>query len=96
MIPQELRPLFWEIKLETLDPAAYPEYTICRVLEYGDRPAVAWLRGQFSERQIASVVRTTRRLSRRSANFWALIYGIRPANVTALQNPEAGPCGTGK
>ena len=85
MIPQGLFPLFWDIRLEQFDPRAYPDYTILRVLEYGDRDAVSWLKETFSAEEIRRVLRTERRLSRKSANFWALVYGVPPEEVAALQ-----------
>ena len=36
MIPKDLSLLFWDTNLADFDPAAYPFYTIERVLEYGD------------------------------------------------------------
>jgi hypothetical protein len=85
MIPECLRPLFWDTNLDIFDPLVFPTYTIARILEYGDQDAVAWLKKTFSETQIVDVVRTERRLSRRSANFWALIYGVSPDQVAALK-----------
>jgi hypothetical protein len=87
MIPQHLRPLFWDINLDSFDPSSYPQYTIARVLEFGDREAVAWLREVFSERQIKEVVCKERRLTRRSATFWALVYDIPQDQVAALCTP---------
>lgn len=84
MIPSNLQTLFWDTNLDTFDPEAYPDYTIFRVLEFGDKPAVAWLRQTFSEAEIRRVLCTERRLSRKSANFWALIYGVPPNEVAAL------------
>lgn len=85
MIPQHLRPLFWDISFATFHPNNYPEYTIGRILEYGDEEAFAWLRDTFSAEQIKQVIRTERRLSRKSANFWAHIYGIPNEDVAALK-----------
>jgi hypothetical protein len=85
MIPEYLRTLFWDINLDNFDPLAFPSYTIGRVLEYGDQNAVAWLKDSFSEAQIVDVIRTERRLSRRSANFWALVYHLSPDQVAALK-----------
>ena len=87
MIPQHLRPLFWDIHLDQFDPRSWPEYTIARVLESGDEKAVAWLRETFSTAEITAVIRSERRLSRKSANFWALFYGVPPGEVAALQQP---------
>jgi hypothetical protein len=85
MVPECLRSLFWDTNLDNFDPLAFPTYTIARILEYGDQDAMAWLKKTFSETQIVNVVRTERRLSRRSANFWALVYGVSPDQVAALK-----------
>jgi hypothetical protein len=85
MIPQYLRALFWDTELANFDPLAFPTYTIGRVLEYGDKDAVEWLRQSFTEVQIVEVIRTERRLSPRSANFWALVYGLSRDQVAALK-----------
>jgi len=84
MIPNKLQVLFWDTNPDAFDPAAYPDYTIFRVLEYGDQEAVAWMRGIFSEAEIRRVLCTERRLTRKSANFWALVYGVPAAQVAAL------------
>jgi hypothetical protein len=64
---------------------SYPAYTIARVLEFGDDKAIRWLRGTFSQAQIVEVLRTERRLSRKSANFWALVYHIPSEEIPALR-----------
>ena len=85
MVPQQLHPLFWDTNLDNFDPSAYPAYTIARILELGDQDAVAWLRKNFSETQIVEVLCGDRRLSRRSANFWALVYCVPTDQVAALK-----------
>ena len=85
MMPQYLHPLFWDVNLANFNPAAYPDYTIARVLEMGDEKAVQWMKENFSEADIKRVIATERRLSRKSANFWALVYGIAPEDVAALR-----------
>ncbi len=84
MIPSELNTLFWDTDGESFQPEAWPEYSIFRVLEYGDDAAVAWMRQTFSEAQIRQVLTSERRLTPRSANFWALVYGIPSSEVPAL------------
>ncbi len=85
MIPDALRPLFWDANLDSFNPLAYPAYTIARILEFGDQSAIAWLKATFSEVQIVEVLRTESRLTRKSANFWALIYHIPREEVAALR-----------
>jgi len=88
MIPLHLRPLFWDIQTKEFDPVAFPQYTIGRVLEFGDQDAVAWLRETFSEGEIREVIRKERRLTRRSATFWALVYEIPQEHVASLRGPQ--------
>lgn len=82
---QDLRSLFWDTNLEEFDPAAYPVYTIERVLEHGDEEEVAWLLRIFTKGQIQDALRTNRHLSPRSANFWALFFGLPTHEVAALR-----------
>jgi uncharacterized protein DUF6922 len=84
MIPSNLQTLFWDANLDTFDPEAYPDYTIFRVLELGDQAAIEWLRKTFSEAEIRRVLSTERRLSEKSANFWALVYRVPFREVAAL------------
>ena len=85
MIPSNLRTLFWDVDLDSFNPAVHPEYTIFRVLEFGDEDAVAWVRKEFSIDQICGVLRTERRLSQKAATFWALVYGIPAREAAALK-----------
>ncbi len=84
MIPERLRTLFWDTDVKTFDPAAYPVYAIERVLEHGDEEEVAWLLRIFSREKIQEVLRTDRHLSARSANFWAVFFGVPPEEVAGL------------
>jgi hypothetical protein len=85
VIPQRLRPFFWDVNVAQFDPQAYPDYTIARILEIGDERAVAWLKEAFAEDEIRRVIRTERRLSRKPASFWALVYQIPRSQVAALK-----------
>ena len=86
MIPSDLRALFWDAALDEFEPTDHPDYTILRVLELGDQRAVKWMREVFPEAEIRRVLCAERRLSRKSANFWALVYGIPEHQVRALQS----------
>jgi hypothetical protein len=85
MLPEAVRPLFWDVDTDRFDAIQYPQYTIERVLEYGDQVAVGWLWALFGGDRIASVLTRSRRLSRRSANFWALVLEVPRDQVRSLQ-----------
>jgi hypothetical protein len=84
MIPSNLTTLFWDTNLDTFIPEAYPDYTIYRVLELGDEAAITWLRQTFPEAEIRRVLMGERRLSEKSATFWALVYEVPSREVAAL------------
>lgn len=73
------------MNLNNFNPTDYPEYSIGRILELGDEHAVKWMKETFSEADITRVLATDRTLSRKSANFWALVYGMATNDVAALQ-----------
>jgi hypothetical protein len=85
MVPSHLRTLFWDIKLDEFKPEDYPDYAIFRVLEYGDEAAVAWMRETFPESEIRRVLRSERRMTRKSANYWAIMLGVPREEVAALR-----------
>ena len=84
MIPEHLRAFFWDVNAETFQPETYPDHSIARVLELGDADAVSWMKAHFDEEAIEEVIRRDRRLTPRSANYWALVYQI-PHDVAALR-----------
>ena len=86
MIPRYLHTLFWDTNLENFKPEEHPDYTIFRVLEHGNDEAMKWLRESFSEVEISRVLRTERRLSEKSATFWALVFGVPSQEVAALND----------
>jgi hypothetical protein len=96
MIPSHLHALFWDVDLDTFNPEAFPEYTIFRVLEYGDVEEVAWLRRTFPVAEIRRVLRAEVRLSKKSANFWALVYRVPfPFREVAALNRGLHPSNPG-
>jgi hypothetical protein len=84
MLPPFLRMIFWDIDANSFVPEDWPDYSIFRVLEYGDDEAVTWMRRTFPEPEIRRVICTEHRLTPKSANFWALVYGIEQDDVAAL------------
>lgn len=84
MIPNNLHPFFWDVDAGSIDPHEYAAYVIGRILEQGTEEAVAWMKATFQEEEIKKVISEDRRLSPRSATYWALIYDIPADRVAAL------------
>jgi hypothetical protein len=86
MIPNHLQTLFWDTDQAGFDPTGYPDYTIFRVLEYGDLDAFTWLRATFEDAEIRRIICTEHRLSPKSAFFWSLVFDIPDTEVAAICN----------
>lgn len=82
-LPDFLVPLFWDVNLASIRPG-HEAFVIERILNYGDIPAIQWMWRTFTDEAIVAVVRNSRRLTRKAASFWALIYDIPPDEVRSL------------
>lgn len=80
-----LKTYFWDIDWADFKPGDYPEFTIERVLEHGDRKATHWLQEHFSTRKIIAVLKHTKRLSIKSANYWRIIYQLKREQLSCLK-----------
>jgi len=56
------------------------------VLEFGNEEAATWIKGLFPESEIKKVIKSDKRLSPKSANFWAIMFGIPIGEIAALKN----------
>jgi hypothetical protein len=83
-LPRRLHQFFWEVDSKKVHLDKHADYIIARLLEHGDLAAIRWLLTTYTERQIAGVVKQSRQLSRKTANFWRLRLGIPESDVLAL------------
>ncbi|MEW6102709.1 MAG: hypothetical protein AB1630_02635 [bacterium] len=79
----ELKRYFWDVEIKELKD--FPIFVMERLLEYGDRNAISYLLSNFSKERIKKVVKETRRISRKSANFWAFYLNIPKKEVKCLK-----------
>ncbi len=91
MITQEIEVYFWDIDTDSFEPMEYADYTIFRILQFGNEFAVNWLKSIFSEDEIKRVIRTERRLSKKKAKYWSSIYKIDESEVSAFSYVPAFP-----
>lgn len=84
-LPEFLRPYFWDVDFDKMDPDKHPNFVIARVLDWGETGAVEWLKKRYPKQLIADTLMHYRDLSKRSGNFWSLILDINPYQVACLQ-----------
>ncbi|OFZ83380.1 MAG: hypothetical protein A2583_16050 [Bdellovibrionales bacterium RIFOXYD1_FULL_53_11] len=78
-VPNDFRHLFWDTDPEKLDFGKNGRYVIERVLELGSLDAFEWILKIFSLKKIIEVFVTSRNISKKSANFWMIWFGIENA-----------------
>lgn len=84
MIPQYLFRYFWEVDASKVDVQKRARYIIERILEYGDMDAVKWMFNMYPKKVIVEVLKSSRSLSRKSANHWALIFEVLKSQILGL------------
>ena len=85
MIPAHIKPYFWEIDTKKLDPKKHPEYIIGRILEHGHPEAIQWMSNTFDRALIKKTIKNSREISRKSAEFWRLYYGLPRDQILCLR-----------
>ena len=93
MLPEFLRKYFWDVDFDKLIMRRHRSYVLRRILDHGDQEAVAWMRRNFDGSEIRQCVTSARDLSRKSANYWALVLDVprerlRCLNRRSLQEPK--------
>jgi len=86
-LPEFLRSYFWDVKFEDLDLKKSRTFILKRVLDRGDTKALSWVRQNYTNQEIEKLLLTTRDISPKTANFWALFLGIDKRKVVCLQKP---------
>ena len=84
-LPFFLKKYFWDVDFPKLQKTSYPQFIIERILEYGDEKAAKWLRSNFDSREIKEVLYVSKNISRKSANFWQLIFNIDRDKILCLK-----------
>ncbi|MBI1871130.1 MAG: hypothetical protein HYS07_08060 [Chlamydiae bacterium] len=84
-LPQFLVKLFWDVDFDRLCLTEHRHFILKRVLDHGDQEAILWMRHTFRDEEIKSSLKKYRSFSRKSANFWALIYDIQKDSVPCLK-----------
>ncbi len=86
-LPEFLKPYFWDVDFETLELDKAPTFILKRIIDKGDTTALRWAQKRFSSNDIKKLVTKTRDISRKSANFWTLVLGLKSKEVPCLQKP---------
>ena len=84
-MPQFLERYFWDVDFYSLDLQKDAYFIIERILEEGDIKAIKWMLRTFSPKTIKKVLQTSKKLSKKSANFWAIIFNLPKNKILCLK-----------
>ncbi len=88
-LPGFLQSCFWDVDFDKLNPQKHPYFVIERILEYGNKKDVDWLAKNFPKDTIKKTIISSRFLSSKSANFWALVLNLDRNKVLCLKRSSA-------
>jgi hypothetical protein len=89
---EAIKHLLWDVDPGTIDPQKHKKFIIERVLKFGTPKEVRWLLATYTEAEIIQVVKTSRNLDRKTANFWAVHFGIPSEEILCLNMPLLQSC----
>lgn len=84
-LPVSAKKYFWDINADKLDVSKHSRFVIERLLEYGDFPELRWLFQNYSRQKITGVLKNSRSLSLRSANYWSHILNVPKRDIRCLK-----------
>jgi hypothetical protein len=91
MLPEFLRPFFWDCDFKSLDRLRDGDFVIGRVLASGTWDAIQWLRREFGDTAIRDHIlrHRGRALSSEQLRLWQVLVGLPDEAVSEwLASPE--------
>jgi len=79
ILPKFLQSILWSYPVKSLDQDKDREYVIAQVLNYGDWPAIKWLRKTYHNEVLKNAILHPRRglWHERTLNFWEQMFKIK-------------------
>ncbi|MCL4376930.1 MAG: hypothetical protein M1409_00910 [Actinobacteria bacterium] len=89
-IPPFLQKYFWDVDFSKIDKKTHAQFIIERILEFGDVNSVKWMKNNFDLDEIKKVIINSKNLSKKSANFWQIIFNLERDKILCLKklSPE--------
>lgn len=88
VLPSASYKYFWDVKPDQIDLNVSRKFVIERLLEMGDMKELLWLQDQYSKDDLIDTVKTSRRISQKTGNFFALVFGIATEELECMKKPS--------
>lgn len=84
-LPKFFKKYFWDVDFSKINLKDSESFVAERLLEYGDEKALSWLLKNVKEKTIKKILLEERALSSKSANFWAIYFGLPKNKILCLK-----------
>jgi len=85
VLPRYMKKYFWDVNFTRLSIKQNRRFILKRILEYGDERGINWMRNHFLRSEIVKTLLQSRGFTRKSANYWSLIYRIPREKIKCLK-----------
>ena len=86
-IPEHIKNYLWDVNFDTLSTQEHKKFIIERVLEYGDTEAIDWMNKTYTKDEIVGILKTSKRISTKTGNFYAIIYNVPKEELECIKKP---------
>jgi len=89
---EKMKAFFWDVDINAIDPVRHKRFIIERLLGFGTPKEVCWVLENYSSTEIVAIIKKSRNLDPKTANFWAIHFDIPQEEVRCLKMPPAPRC----
>jgi hypothetical protein len=75
-LPVYLKPFFWDVDFQRLTISDSAFFIISRLMEHTDENGFRFLLNTYRREEMIAVLEKSRTISRRSRNFWRVLFGL--------------------
>lgn len=72
MLPESLKPYFWDVDFATLDLVAHRQFIARRLMEKTTTETFRWLLDHFDRAELYQIATSTRSMPARDRTFWKI------------------------
>ena len=82
-----LKSLLWDVNLSAVDGYKHKRFIIERCLKFGRPEHIQWMRNFYSDDDIIEVVKKSKVINRKTANYWAIHFKIPKKEILCFNRP---------
>jgi len=83
-IPDHMAYLFWDVDINMINMDKHKKLIVERTLRLGRPESINWLLNTYKENDIIEVIKKTKNINRKTANYWAIHFGIPREEIVCL------------